>query len=176
MLSPPGPPYRVSPLFFISFFSDMMGPTRYPLTLTHQIPRGLGASSPTEARQGSSVGKWIPWSGFSFRDIPSSSYWEIHLETELHICYKCARGLSLAFILFAWWLHLCESSQGSRFFSLLVFLWGSNSLRAFNSSFNSSMRVLQFHPMLAVGICICFSQVLGRTYQWIVMLISCLQA
>jgi hypothetical protein len=40
-----------------------VGPPWYLLTLEHQVSVGLGASSSTEARWGSLVGKWIPQSG-----------------------------------------------------------------------------------------------------------------
>lgn len=42
----------------------------YPLALVHQISAGLGAFSPTEAREGIPIGELISQSGYSFSDTP----------------------------------------------------------------------------------------------------------
>lgn len=76
-----------------------------------------------------------------------------------------------------WLVVLSIKAQGSRFFTLLIFLWSSYPLQC-----------LQFFPptllwesqtsvqCLAVGVCICFGQLLGGASLRIVMLGSCLQA
>jgi hypothetical protein len=48
---PPKPPYRVLLPFPLFTLRSCPSPTRYPLTLGHQVSIRLGTSSPTEARK-----------------------------------------------------------------------------------------------------------------------------
>jgi len=82
-------------------------PPPHASTLTYYVSKGLGASSHTEARQGSLVGERIPQTGNSFSTC--SSCWETHMETELHIC---APGLCPACVYSLVSVSVSESSQG----------------------------------------------------------------
>ena len=75
---------------------------------------GLGSFSNTEARQGSPVGEQIPQLDHSFRDSPLPVVGVTHMETVLHICYICARGLGPAHVYSLIGGSVYESSQGSR--------------------------------------------------------------
>ena len=83
-------------------------------TIVHQIFGGISASSPTEARHVSPVREEIPKMGRSYRDTVCYSSWRTLLQTELHICYICARSLSPVSV---WYLvggSVFECPQGSR--------------------------------------------------------------
>ena len=60
----------------------------------------IGTYSPTEARQDNSVGKCILQTSNNFKDNTCSSWWGIHMESKLHICYICIRDLGLAIVSF----------------------------------------------------------------------------
>jgi hypothetical protein len=55
------------PLSYFPFFSESVGRWAYSFILELQVSRGLGASSSTEARQGSPVVEWISQTDNSFR-------------------------------------------------------------------------------------------------------------
>ena len=90
------PSWIPSPHFFSFSFGRVGLPCVCPSILAHQISAGLGTSSPTKTRQGRLVRELMPHSGYSFRECFCSSCWQTHIETELHICYVCARGLITA--------------------------------------------------------------------------------
>jgi hypothetical protein len=94
------------------------------------------------------------------------------METELHVCYKCARGVhSLV------GGSVSKSSQRPRVVdsvgSPVGFL--SPSGPSFLPSTLSFITVLDLHPMVGCGY-ICFSQLLGRASQRTLTPGSCLQA
>jgi hypothetical protein len=89
----------------LSLSSERVGPPRYAPIHVDQVSVGLGKSSSADVRQGSPVREQIPQTGNSSH----SSYSGDYVETELHICYLCARGpRSSPCIPFGWWLSLWE--------------------------------------------------------------------
>jgi len=93
------------------------------------------------------------------------------METELYVCYICAVGPLANSVCSLVGDSVSESSQGSRLVDSVDRLVEHFPFRAFNPSSNSSI-----NQCLAVGICMCFSQLLGRTSQKTVTTGSYLQA
>lgn len=71
------------------FSSERVGLLWVSPDLTYLVSAGLGATSPTESRQGRSVAN-----GFYSQAIElgtaCSSCWGTYMESDLHICYICA--------------------------------------------------------------------------------------
>jgi hypothetical protein len=101
--APPNMPLSPSPLgnnspWHIKLLQDWA----YPLPLR-----------PDKAAQ---LGKWDPQASNRVKDSPCSSCWRTHMETNLHLCYICARlgwVTSSPCMLFGWWFTPWEP-QGFR--------------------------------------------------------------
>jgi hypothetical protein len=97
------------------------------------------------------------------------------MEPELHVCCICAGGLCLTHVCSLVGGSVPESSQGPRLVDsvglsvLFLFLSGPSILSP--ALPNESLNSIQ---CLAVVLCICFSQLLGRASQRTVTLGSCL--
>jgi hypothetical protein len=61
----------------LPFFSERVTPL-CPLILGHQVFVRVGASSPTEARQGNPTEEWIPPPSYTFRERLHSSFGVAH--------------------------------------------------------------------------------------------------
>jgi hypothetical protein len=70
------PPSSILPPHLLPFSSKQVGtPPEYIPTLVHQVSVRLGTSSPAEARQGTQLVEYIPWTGNSLWDRAQSSCW-----------------------------------------------------------------------------------------------------
>ena len=103
--SPP-PPHNPSPIpTSHSPMSCWVSPG-YPHTPAFQVSVRLGASSPTEARQGSPPRRTYP----TYRQQLWNSLlqlFETHMKTKLHICYiYVSRPRSSLCMFFGWWFTL----------------------------------------------------------------------
>jgi hypothetical protein len=101
LLAPLPKPLSPSPF---PFSSERVWSPGYLPTLVHQVSAGLlGASSSTEARQGSSVGERIPQSGKSFRESLCTGCCGTYVETELYLGYMCRSTSLRALHQAEWW-------------------------------------------------------------------------
>ena len=114
-------------------------------------------------------------SGYSFRDTPHSSCWGTHIQTELHVSYLCVRGRNPDHVCSFIGGSISESSQGSKLVDSFGFLgeFLSHAGHLLLPPTFPQESPTSFH-CLAVGVCIYFYQMLGRTSQWKVMIGFCL--
>lgn len=142
------PSQNPSPPFFSS---ERVPPLSYPPTLAHLVSVRLSTSSSPEARQ-NRHGNWAT--------------------CLLHIC----RGLLPAPVCSLIGGSVSESSQG---YLTVGFLWGFLPIQGLQFPPPPPSLLYMFPTSiqcLTVGICICFSQLLGRAFPRTVMLGSCQQA
>lgn len=160
ILPPSSNPTESLPL---SFSSEKLIPRGYPQTLAHQVSVSLDPSSPCETRQDGSVGEQIPQSGYSFGNTFDCCCWgpKRKLNDPLAIYVLLYDFLvSQSLRVPTGYMLLDTGCLPGEF---LFHLWHSIVSSTLVQEFMTSSQCL------SVRICICFSHLLLRSSQCIVI-------